>query len=283
MGTRRRKLHVTAQKLIWIFILAALGPARVMCAQVASPNEAGVAMGQIQLLVQDVPAELKFWTTLGGTPAKLGTFDYVKFPGVLIFFRKGNPSAGSVGSVVNHIGFYVMNIQDSLAKWNAAGLKTEPGQRPGQAYVMTADNLVRIEILENTSLKVPISFDHIHFWVTSDKTTANGSAPLQELQAWYAKVFSAKATKRGPFDAAILPGVALLFAAAETPTSPTKGRGLDRIGFEIKDLEAFCKRAESSGVKFEVPFRKGTTGLGVAALTDPAGTYIELNEGLSVL
>ena len=31
---------------------------------------------------------------------------------------------------------------------------------------------------------------------------------------------------------------------------------MDHIGFEIKDLEAFTKRMESMGVKFDVPFRK---------------------------
>ena len=238
-------------------------------------------MGQVQLVVQDVAAADKFWTALGGTPQKLGTFDYVKFPGVLIFFRKGEPSGGSVGSVVNHLGFYVRNLDESLAKWKAAGLKTEPGQRAGQAYVTTSDDLVRIEILENSSLKTPIAFDHIHFWLAADN--AGSGDPLLQMQAWYAKVFGAKPMKRGPFEADNLPGVTLLFAKSDMPTVPTKGRALDRIGFEIKDLEAFCKKAEADGVKFAVTYRKGTTGLGVAALIDPSGTYIELNEGLSSL
>ncbi len=65
---------------------------------------------------------------------------------------------------------------------------------------------------------------------------------------------------------------------------PTKGRGLDHIGFEIKDLEAFCKKAEASGVKFDMPYTKRPDlGISLAFLTDPWGTYIELNEGLNHL
>ena len=75
----------------------------------------------------------------------MGANEAFKFPGVLILVRKGDPTGGSVGSIVNHIGFYVANIQQSLDKWKAAGLKTESGQRAGQAYVTSPDGLVRIE------------------------------------------------------------------------------------------------------------------------------------------
>jgi len=271
------------RKCLSLLALALLVPLPFVRAQLAAPNDAGVTMGQVQLVVQDVEATKQFWATLGGVPGKLAnsTFEYSEFPGVLIFWRKGEPSGGSVGSVVDHLGFYVANLEASLAKWKGAGLKTELGQRAGQAYVTTPDGLVRIEILENASLKVPIAFDHIHFYVA--EAGAGGASSESDMQAWYAKVFGAKPAKRGQFEADGLPGVTLLFAKSDTPTVPTKGRALDRIGFEIKDLEAFCKKAEANGVKFNTPYRKSPTGLGVAALTDPWGTSIELNEGLSSL
>jgi catechol 2,3-dioxygenase-like lactoylglutathione lyase family enzyme len=270
------------RRLISTLSLAALLPVGVVRAQVSAPNEAGVAMGHVHLVVQDVEAGKKFWTTLGGTPAKLGANEVLKFPGVLILLRKGEPSGGSVGSVVNHVGFMVQNIQESMAKWKAAGLKTEPGSSARQGYVTTPDDLVRIEILENTSLSVPMAFDHVHFWVA--EPGSGGASTVSEMQAWYAKMFGAKAGKRGQFDSDVLPGVTLLFAKSETPTAATKGRGLDHIGFEISDLEAFCKKAEASGVKFDVPYTKRPElGISLAFLTDPWGTYIELNEGLNRL
>jgi hypothetical protein len=62
---------------------------------------------------------------------------------------------------------------------------------------------------------------------------------------------------------------------------PTKGRRLDHIGFEVPNLEAFCKRLASMGVSFDVPYQKSTDGVAHAMLTDPWGTSIELTEGLT--
>jgi predicted enzyme related to lactoylglutathione lyase len=59
---------------------------------------------------------------------------------------------------------------------------------------------------------------------------------------------------------------------------------LDHIGFEITNLEAFCKKAEASGVKLDLPFTKRPElGISMAYITDPWGTYIELTEGLNKL
>ena len=59
---------------------------------------------------------------------------------------------------------------------------------------------------------------------------------------------------------------------------------MDHIGFEVRDLEAFCKKLESMGVKFDVPYRKvPALGIAIAFFTDPWGTYIELTEGLNKL
>jgi hypothetical protein len=67
----------------------------------------GVRSAPMDLVVQDAEAGMKFWTMLGGTPTKLGVNEPLKFPGVLILLRKGEPSGGSVGSVVSHMGFMV--------------------------------------------------------------------------------------------------------------------------------------------------------------------------------
>src|ERR1700730_1191283 len=174
---------------------AALLPVGAVRPQVSGPNEAGVAMGHVHLVVQDGEAGMKFWTILGGTPTKLSANEPLKFPGVLILLRKGGPSGGSVGSVVNHMGFMVQNIQESMDKWKAAGLETEPGSSARQGYVTTPDGLVRIEILENTSLSVPIAFDYIYFEV-ADTGTA-GKPTMSEMQAWYAKIFGGTPGKRG--------------------------------------------------------------------------------------
>ena len=63
---------------------------------------------------------------------------------------------------------------------------------------------------------------------------------------------------------------------------PTKGRVTDRVGFEVKNLEAFCKALEAKGITLTTPYRKvpGLNNIGVATITDPWGVSIELTEGL---
>ncbi len=57
-----------------------------------------------------------------------------------------------------------------------------------------------------------------------------------------------------------LPDQALMDKLARTNLrAPTKGRTLDHIGFEIAGLEAFCKRLEASGIKFDEPYSNRAT------------------------
>jgi len=275
------------RKIIWIFgalALLAMLPTTTAWAQLADPGNVGVAMGHVHLAVQDIEATKKFWIAVGGTPAsKLGANEVVKFPGVLILIRKAmDPPAGTVGSVVNHIGFLVPNVAATRAKWQAAGLMMEPPNPANakQIYVHTPDDLVRIEILEDAMQTEPIKFHHVHFFVAD----SGGTNSVLAMQAWYAKTFGAKPGKRGQFEAADLPGVNLTFAKSDTPTVGTKGRALDHIGFEIKDLKAFCKKAEAAGIKLDMPYTpRPDLGIALAFITDPWGTYIELNEGLNKL
>ena len=63
------------------------------------------------------------------------------------------------------------------------------------------------------------------------------------------------------------------------PTVGTKGRILDHIGFDVNDLDAFLKKAAAAGVTPVVPATKNpTSGVSLAFIADPWGTYIELNQ-----
>jgi catechol 2,3-dioxygenase-like lactoylglutathione lyase family enzyme len=253
-----------------IFLLASASGA---WAQLPAPNAAGVSMGHLHLNVRDLAAHRAFWTTLGGTPVKFGTMDVFKFPDVLVIFNKVEPTGGTEGSVIGHIGFKVKDLKASLEKWQAAGLKTLPGASSHQAFVIAPDD-IRIEMTEDPTMEVPIANHHIHFYTAS----------VNDTKAWYVKMFGAKPGKRGPFEAADVPGVNLTFSQATGAVAGTKGRALDHIGFEVKDLEAFCKKLEAEGVKFDMPFKKiQGLAISIAFFTDPWGTYIELTEGLNRL
>jgi len=75
----------------------------------------------------------------------------------------------------------------------------------------------------------------------------------------------------------------LNFSVAPRPAVALKGRMLEHVGFEIRNLEAFCKRLQGMGVSFDAPYTKGPGGVATASLTDPWGTSIELTEGLAGL
>jgi hypothetical protein len=78
--------------------------------------------------------------------------------------------------------------------------------------------------------------------------------------------------------------VNLTFTSSTATPAGTKGRALDHIGFEVRNLEDFTKKLESTGVKFDVTYRKvPALGIALAFLTDPWGTYLELTEGLGDL
>ena len=101
------------------------------------------------------------------------------------------------------------------------------------------------------------------------------------MKAWYVKVFGAKPGTRGMFEAADLPGVNLSFSPAAAPVVGTRGRVVDHIGFEVRDLEAFCKKLEGMGIALDRPYTKvPALNIAIAFIQDPWGTYIELTEGL---
>jgi catechol 2,3-dioxygenase-like lactoylglutathione lyase family enzyme len=246
-------------------------------AQPYAPNEAGVTMGHWHLNSRDVEANKKILVAMGGTDGGPGRLQRVIFPGVVVNLNLGAADAppatgGTVGSVVNHVGFIVQNVQESVAKWKAAGVAVLPGNngRLDQAYVVTPDGL-RIEILENKNQNVPIRHEHVHFFLPQ--------AAIADSQAWYAKIFGAKASSRNNAPVDDIPGAQLRYNKADMAQAPTKGRILDHIGFDVTDLQGFIKKLEANGIKLDRPYTKNEqSGVALAFITDPWGTYIELNE-----
>lgn len=232
-------------------------------------------MGHIHFMTQDPEAHRKFWTMLGAKPAKaIGPNESYKVLNALILVRKQDASGGSMESVVHHVGFRVFDLNNTLDKCKAAGVRIltapEATAKSHKANVLGPDG-VNVELVADSSLGVPIASHHIHFY----------NSPVDEIRTWYVRMFGAVPGKRDIFEAADLPGINLSFSPSETKLAPTKGRALDHIGFEVKNLEAFCKKLEAAGVKFDRPFTKvPAAGLSIAFLTDPWGTYIELTEGL---
>jgi catechol 2,3-dioxygenase-like lactoylglutathione lyase family enzyme len=243
-------------------------------AQLAAPNASGVAIGHIHINASDVDAQSKFWTTVGGKVVQREKITMVQFPGIYVLLRKQDSSGGSVGSSINHFGFYVKDFEGAVAKYKAAGLNWEPVKNPnmGQGFLMGPDN-VRVEIYENKSIATPVQMHHIHMMVPD---------PLA-AQKWYVANFGATAGKRGQFDTVNVPGTEISLSKADGPMAPTKGRSLDHMGFEVKNIDAFVAKLQAAGIKTDAAVRNSAnaSGLRIAYITDPWGTEIELTEGLT--
>ena len=259
---------------------------------------APISFGHVHLNVTDVDEHMKFWATgFGGIPAKLGNLDIVKFPHGLIILTPTAPTAGSKGSVVNHIGLYVQNLRATVDRLRAGGfpIVTEeewprdartrmptpaaefrdgigfiPPSKIYASFAMGPDG-AKVEIVEKQELPGPTDMGHIHFFT-----------PVEEAAAWYEEVFGGSVFPGPPPLGVHLNRDGPNHLMAQTRQAGTRGRVYDHIGFEIRNLEEFTKRLESMGIKLDQPYSKSSelSNVSVAFLTDPWDTYIELTEGL---
>jgi catechol 2,3-dioxygenase-like lactoylglutathione lyase family enzyme len=241
-------------------------------AQLAPFNETGVTMGHWHLVATDVEANKKLFIGMGGKDASAGPNATVEFPGVRVNLNLGKEppgKGGTVGSVINHVGFIVNNVQARVAQWKAAGVPVLPGtnNRPDQAFVVTPDG-VRIEILEDKTQSMPIRNEHVHFFLPEGE--------IPKAVAWYAKTFGGKAGTRNNQPVVDVPGGQLRFAKADAPQAKTRGRALDHIGFDVKDHAAFVRKIEAEGNKLEEPPQHPRPTVTIAYFVDPWGTRIEL-------
>ena len=278
-----RTLAIAAVSVLFVLAVAPLA-----LAQLTAASQGPVVYGHHHLTVTSIDEHKKFWVdTLGGELVTVGNLEIVKFPNVLVFMREAAPTGGTKGTTVNHIGFSVTSTRSMVEKVRGAGypivtraelppaLAVEDGlahiadQDTYIAYTMAPDD-VKVEFVERRAQTQPIALHHIHF-----------AGPVDEMKAWYVTTFNALPGMRGSFEAADLPGVNLTYSASDQTPVGTRGRSLDHIGFEVENLEAFCRQLEAQGVTFDRPYTKvAALNLAIAFFTDPFGTYIELTEGL---
>jgi catechol 2,3-dioxygenase-like lactoylglutathione lyase family enzyme len=272
-----------------VLVLSWVAGTSTASAQLLAAREAPIAYGHHHLNVTSIAEQKKFFVdTLGGVPVTLAGREIIKFPNALVFLREQKPTGGNRGTTVNHIGFTVPNLRQTLDKLKANGYRivtreegpsnlevkddigNYPGRTIGLAYVLGPDDL-KLEIVENKEQKVPIVANHVHFFGQQN----------EDMQAWYVKVFGAKAgAPGGLFPSASLPGLGLAFSPSTTPVVGTQGHVVDHIGFEIDNLPEFLKKVEAMGIKPANVRQVPELNVSIAFITDPWGTYIELTEGL---
>ena len=245
--------------------------------QLAPPNEAGVTMGHIHLFVSNMEIQQRFWAELGAKQVTSGDIPLLQLPGVYIMLKQQDPSGGTVGSVLDHIGLRVKSLSEWTPKWKAAGLKIEEGDPSNGIYIDGPDG-VRVQVNEDASLAVPIALDHVHLFFP------NASA----AQSWYVKYFGARPGTRTSgsgkthFLTATVPGAEITITEKKDAFVPTSGRSVDHIGFEVKNLSEFIAKLDADGIHTEKGIIKSARNPKVRAayITDPWGLHIEITEGL---
>lgn len=282
------------RRILAVFLLSIV--ASLAAGQVSaqlSNKDAPVIVGHYQLNVTNVEEHMKFWVdTLGGTRMKVGDMDVVKFPDVYLFLRQQAPTGPTRGTTLDHIGFAVPDVPTVAARAVANGYKLTVGREPGPgqtaspptagnygkfAYLLGPDG-VKVELVTNSDPDAPpIKHHHVHFV----------NKQFVEMQQWYMKAFNAtlRPGQTDFFIGADLPGVGYMLNffswLPDEPLVGTTGRAIDHVGFEVRNLAAFCNELQRKGIALTVPLHEvPELKLKMASIRDPWGTSIELTEGL---
>jgi len=264
--------------LVPLFVWASFGAAA----------EVPVSMGHHHVNTSDLAATKRFWELLGATPVAFGDFQVMRLPDLLVFLREQDPTGGTRGTTVNHVGLRLKDVRAKVEALKKAGVAVitreeladakedvyfHAVQKTHIAFLLSPDG-TKVELFEDPASPDPAANHHIHFYAPD----------VAAMKTWYVETFGAAPGQRGGMEAAQLPGVNLTFSPAAGEVSGTKGRSVDHIGFEVQGLKALCEKLQAKGVRFDRPYtERPELKVAVAFLFDPWGTYVELTEGLSAL
>lgn len=242
-------------------------------AQLAVPGPSGVVMGHLHLATKDMEASRRFWAALGGVAVQNGQLQLIQLPGTFVMLRQSQQTTGGTeGSTVERV---MLRVRASELPQLAQKLAEATGSKA--SALLTSPEGVTIELRGGeASQETAVRMERLDF-----RTVAPA-----ETRDWYVKTFGARsdvlAGATPQTYIAELPGLSMYFRKADAAPAGTRGRGLDHIGFEVKNLEEFCKKLEAAGQKFDRPYgRLPNSTTAIAFLTDPWGTYIELTENLA--
>jgi len=231
-------------------------------AQLTPTNEKGVTVGHVHLMVRDPETHKKLWIDIFDAKVTYaGKLEMLKLPGIIILLAKGTPADSGIPTV-DHFALLVRDLAAVKKKLASANIPLSDDS------IATFPDGVRVELIEDKGLAVPVAFGHFHIFTDDTEMILN----------WYQNHFGIRFLSAPNF-----PGGEMRFTAQANPKRvPTKGYPIDHISFEVKGLEEFCKKLEAQGIKLDMPIVNAPSiGLKVTFVTDPIGTRIELTEGLA--
>jgi catechol 2,3-dioxygenase-like lactoylglutathione lyase family enzyme len=230
-------------------------------AQLGPFNDKGVTIGHVHYLVKDIDAHKKLWTDVfGAEVGHAGPIELINLPGVIILLMKQQAPEPSGEPTTDHMALRVRDLSAVKEKLAAAQINVS------DKSVAVFPDGVRVELIEDKALAVPVAFHHFHL-ISNNPEIAN----------WYKKYFGVAFPAAKNF-----PGGEVTFATQPNPPRvPSLNHVFDHISFEIRDLAEFCKKLEADGVKLDKIIDARAIGLKVTFVTDPIGTRIELTQGFA--
>jgi catechol 2,3-dioxygenase-like lactoylglutathione lyase family enzyme len=229
-------------------------------AQIAPPAK----LRAIYINTAEQATQMRFWTKCLPCVEEENAADCT---GTIVRFTAKAPTGPSVGSVIDHIGFFVPSLEPYFAKLSEGGYKYRRIPTGNQIIIEGPDG-ASVELTSDAARTEPIRFHHIHFHTPAPK----------EMQAWYAKVLGAVPGKRAQWEAGDLPGANLTYAPSNGPVAPTEGRAITGVQFEVDNVHRVGEVLRSLGIQCREftavsgPNSSHTSG----SFVDPWGTSVTL-------
>jgi hypothetical protein len=278
-----------------VFALLVSAPAPRLSAQLLTAA-APIRVGHYHLNVTSVDDHKKFWVdALGGTATKVGSTEAVRFGDVFLLLRPQRPTGPTRGTTFDHIGFAVPNVPDfakkvvdrgygrTVGRETAAGANAGTPGAPSPVYgrfeYLVGPDGVKIELVTNMAPNAPpIVHHHVHFINTQ----------YVEMGRWFMKALNAteRAGTTDFFFGADLPGIGYMLNffhwELKDALVGTRGRAVDHVGFEVRNLKEFVGTLPAKGIALTAPLTRDRAlgDVDTAVITDPWGTVVELTEGL---
>jgi len=223
--------------------------------------------GHIHLTAPDTDAAARWYAKhFDGEIGPGETTNRATFGNILVVFYGREPTAGSVGSGVDHIGFSMPNVAEKMAVIVADG-GTSLGDLidfGGMTIGFVEDPWgTKIELIDDPELR---GTHHIHL------STPNPEATL----SWYANAVGGEISKfKGQLDGLFYGDIWLLAAKATAPVAATEGRSIDHLGWNFSNLDEAAVALKHQGVHFSMEPRDYQS-LRIAFIDAPDGVRVEL-------
>jgi catechol 2,3-dioxygenase-like lactoylglutathione lyase family enzyme len=220
-------------------------------------------LDHIHLAVPDQPKAVEWYGRHFGGQTMAEGPDRLMLGQTRLIFQKNETPQPSAGSVLDHIGFSVADLDATMRQLAASGVKiTAPARDVSGLFKLAFIEDpwgTRIEVVQDPQ---KLGLHHVH---------VRGPDPAAAL-AWYGDKFGGKTEKmKGQIDGIQYGDVWVL--AQRGDAVPSAGHAIDHIGFRPVNLNETVVRLKAKGVKVTSEPR---------ALTLPSGTtmHIAFIEGL---